>query len=261
MTTLVTIPATIEQVKTEMDGLGRLLTATEWHRAAIVYAFTRNGQGERTDRTSLRATGGLTFTALAKQGIVGLRAPETVSRYRDAWQSAIASDNADSVSPGDQITLPEIDFPAETRARGVSVDDVRRVSLDRKAEIVDELLQEPAVAQRYVESGRPMKITDRPEPDQPATPEPLRDPYGIVRTLQGELVRFFERPVVPGRPETREQFIRFLAVSAANEKMEASPVTRQGYDEMIAVALRELIASATVLLGELERSRLTDGVR
>lgn len=40
---LETIPETIEQATESLTGLERLLTAKQWERAAIVYAFTRNG--------------------------------------------------------------------------------------------------------------------------------------------------------------------------------------------------------------------------
>ena len=54
------IPATIEEAKANLDGLGKLLTAKEWERAAIVYAFSANRP------TSAIADVKLSFTAFSK---------------------------------------------------------------------------------------------------------------------------------------------------------------------------------------------------
>lgn len=51
-----TIPASVESMRSEMDGLGALVTASEWKRAAIVWAFTTDevtGRGKRGTSTAL----------------------------------------------------------------------------------------------------------------------------------------------------------------------------------------------------------------
>lgn len=99
------IPSSIEDATLDLKGLGELIIASEWKRAAIVWAFTTNRQGQRTSPTS--GIGVIEFAAL---GITGLQSKNTVTKYRKAWAKAIADGVATDVKPGDVIELPAVEW-------------------------------------------------------------------------------------------------------------------------------------------------------
>jgi hypothetical protein len=99
------IPATIEEASRTLAGLDRLVTATEWERAAIVYAFTDPVVGNQVRRTA-----GLSIEQFARLGIVGLKSPNSVRLYRTRWQAAINEGAAVPVRPGDDVELPDISW-------------------------------------------------------------------------------------------------------------------------------------------------------
>lgn len=98
----INIPVSIEDAKSSLNGLGSLLQAKEWERAAIVYAFTGPNGPTRPRTLSLRA--------FADLGIVGLTNKDTVAEYRKAWESAM-EDGAPAAAPGDVITVPNLPWP------------------------------------------------------------------------------------------------------------------------------------------------------
>lgn len=64
-----------------------LVTATEWKRAAIVWAFTTDQQvGGRGKVLKCEQVSVSQFAALE---IAGLNAPNTITKYRKAWKLAI----------------------------------------------------------------------------------------------------------------------------------------------------------------------------
>lgn len=102
------IPADIESAVLDLKGLGELITASEWKRAAIVWAFTTDeNKGGRGNRTSSSAVSIREFT---RQGVSGLRSQDTVRKYRRAWALAIEHGHAVDVKPGDYIDLPEVEW-------------------------------------------------------------------------------------------------------------------------------------------------------
>ena len=113
MTKRITIPATIEAATEALDGVAALLTAKEWERAAIVYAFTRSQQGRRSDLSANPEK--LTFTQLAAKKIKGLENKDTVAHYYRNWQAAIDAGKATEINPGDKVTLPDMKWPATRR--------------------------------------------------------------------------------------------------------------------------------------------------
>ncbi len=184
------IPASLDEAKASLNGLGALLTAKQWERAAIVYAFTEpgNGQGRQQPLTEFRQR--LSIAAFAELGITGLRNREQVSNNRKAWQSAIDDGQAVAVQPGDDVELPNLpwkDYFGEPTTdvqerifRSVVRDPEQfRSALRDEPEIVE------ALAQRVVDlpSTRVMAeaklaepIREREVSPQPR-PEPRRD-YG-----------------------------------------------------------------------------------
>lgn len=109
---VVKIP-TVEEFKNSLTGLDRLLTARQWERAAIVWAFTTSDDpGGRPSKT-VRKSGQfpVPIREFARLGFAGLSDKDTVLGYRAAWQSAIDRGNAKEVSPGDEVELPDLVWP------------------------------------------------------------------------------------------------------------------------------------------------------
>ena len=97
------IPLKIEDALLDLKGLGELLSATEWKRAAIVWAFTYEGvnqyAGKEVDRLSV--------SDFARTGIMS---KPTIIKYRKAWKRAIDVGAANDVQPGQRVTLPDLDW-------------------------------------------------------------------------------------------------------------------------------------------------------
>jgi hypothetical protein len=89
--TSISVPASLEEAQTELGALGELLIAGEWHRAAIVAAFTKDS--EAVDA----------FVAL---GITGLKTRDTVLLYRKRWTDAFGT----RPKPGSRVVLPTDDW-------------------------------------------------------------------------------------------------------------------------------------------------------
>ena len=76
------IPQSIEDAVLDLKGLGELVTASEWKRAAIVWAFTKEGEKGRKRTTS----GAFSVRAFADLAISGLSSQDTIRKYRKAWR-------------------------------------------------------------------------------------------------------------------------------------------------------------------------------
>ncbi|WP_131723179.1 helix-turn-helix domain-containing protein [Mycobacteroides abscessus] len=63
--------------------MGELITASEWKRAAIVWAFTHDGRSKISNVKSMPVT---EFVGL---GLSGLASSASVVKYRKAWKLAI----------------------------------------------------------------------------------------------------------------------------------------------------------------------------
>jgi hypothetical protein len=111
----VTIPATVEEAVADLTGLAQLLLAKEWHRAAIVYAFTRpGGRGPGADPDAATAeSDSLSVPAFAALGLQGLNSHVTVTRYRRAWQWAMDQGAAEEARPGMAVDLPDLPWPKD----------------------------------------------------------------------------------------------------------------------------------------------------
>lgn len=90
------LPGLRTQVGLDLKGLGELVTASEWKRAAIVWAFTHDGR----KTTSSLSVGINEFCGFE---VSGLRSKDTVRKYRKAWKLAIDNGFATDVKPGDRI--------------------------------------------------------------------------------------------------------------------------------------------------------------
>ena len=108
-TTTCRIPTSAE-LGERLAGIDGLLTAKQWERAAIVFAFTevqtgrRNGKRPTPPRMNVRE--------FARRGYAGLSTNKSVEHYRNAWISAINAGEAVPVSPGETTRLPSLPFPS-----------------------------------------------------------------------------------------------------------------------------------------------------
>ena len=101
MSEIIRIPTKAE-LSTRLEGVGRLVTAREWERAAIVAAYVE---------THPRGSKRMSVSDFAKLGIVGLSSPGTVHFYLNRW---LDSHNHIHPEPGAEVELPEA--PWEPRA-------------------------------------------------------------------------------------------------------------------------------------------------
>lgn len=106
----VIIPSTLDEVKEHLNGLGKLVTAKEWERAAIVWAWTAPREFGANQHTQGVNSDTLSFSAFAALGIVGLRSKNSVAHYHSRWQSIIDELGDEYVvRPGDEI--PSVEKP------------------------------------------------------------------------------------------------------------------------------------------------------
>lgn len=98
----ITIPATIQEAATALNGLEALLTAKEWQKAAIVAAFVKPG---------IRRAHGqfMTSTQFAELHITGLQSVHSILLYAQRWLDAHDGIHPE---PGAQVALPEIEWPS-----------------------------------------------------------------------------------------------------------------------------------------------------
>lgn len=99
-----------EELATRLGGVEGLLTATKWERAAIVYAYTEVGDIGR-GRWYKPQPPKMHIREFAAKGYAGLTTNKSVSRYRDAWVTAINNGWAVPVEPGMSVILPDEEFP------------------------------------------------------------------------------------------------------------------------------------------------------
>jgi hypothetical protein len=96
MSSKVLIPRDIAGVEKSLGALGKLISAQEWERAAIVAAFvmvTPNGKG---------LDGHMSAQDFAALGIVGLTTDKTVRHYFEAWTKNVGRERP---VPGETVDL------------------------------------------------------------------------------------------------------------------------------------------------------------
>lgn len=116
-----TIPADPKTADGMAGDLGELATATEWKRAAIVYARVRvqDCRGRPAEAEKV-ASDLLTPAEYALLGIHGLRSKTTVRAYWRAWDNAVVEGLAQSVSLGDNVQLPEAEWADYYQSAGAA---------------------------------------------------------------------------------------------------------------------------------------------
>lgn len=104
------IPDDIDNAIVAMTGAGQLLTAHEWERSAIVYAFTAPG-GPRNTPHHHPEPPRVTLGTFARLGIKGLTTIKAVRRYRRIWEWGMEQEICPEVNPGDLVIMPDEPFP------------------------------------------------------------------------------------------------------------------------------------------------------
>jgi len=115
--TIISIPTTIGSAGRQLAGIDKLLTASQWERAAIVWAFTEPSVGGRPSKTGGNHTR-FSFTEFAAKRIRGLTDKHAVAEYHRIWQEAIDNGDAPEIEPGDRVELPTIDWPGRQDTAG-----------------------------------------------------------------------------------------------------------------------------------------------
>lgn len=129
----ITIPSTIDEAREALDGLGSLITARKWERAAIVAAFVRVSPGRGQVHPDIAGRGNRAFpispTEFAEFGIVGLLTDKSVTKYVQAWLDA---HDGNYPRPGATRRLPTSGFPPmRTGTDGHNSDDGLTTTVDR----------------------------------------------------------------------------------------------------------------------------------
>lgn len=150
----ITVPASIDEAQDRLGSLGKLLTATEWEKAAIVASFVEEpGQGARTDlATSSQVMSPHQFATL---GIVGLKSKDTVRRYVNAWMDQVGT----APKPGHEIDLPNVEFPQtsvtkDTERGAQKVQDIRNNITATAKALDDESTAEKVVSKMTPDARR-----------------------------------------------------------------------------------------------------------
>lgn len=102
-----TVPASIEDALLDLKGLGEIIIASEWRRAALVWAFTYEGTNQNDACSDVSKRSVSQFAALK---VPGLGSRNSVAKYRKAWQAAIDDGLAEAIQPGDLIHIPDAEW-------------------------------------------------------------------------------------------------------------------------------------------------------
>lgn len=109
VTDMFQVPSSLEGATESLATLDGLVTASEWQRAAIVFAFTRGDLAGRPRKSDQNLP--LSIAEFAAAQIKGLSSRESVRRYRTAWQEAMKQGHASDITPGQIVSLPDLTFP------------------------------------------------------------------------------------------------------------------------------------------------------
>src|SRR5262245_60167368 len=159
----VKLPASVEAAVEELNGIGELLRAREWHKAAIVASFvevhTSRGRPANT-RTGNNRMSTVDFAALEINGLIK---PTTIQLYVQRWLDA---NDGRYPEPGSRVELPEADWPPSRGGTdGYERDEGARRTLDRLIEkhgpdvIAKVVANRPDVAEAVAENDASFKAT------------------------------------------------------------------------------------------------------
>lgn len=205
MSETITIPTTVEDAVEHLGGLGALITARKWERAAIVAAFVRLDLGSGGRQEASTSGDFESASSFAARSIVGLSSITSVTKYVQAW---LDKHDGNYPRPGSKRRLPTVPFPPmRTGTNGYSSEEgaektaVRILSHDpgvfAKAfasvpgEQKEMIAQEVAVREDFIEAVRTNPVvrdilvgalTDRPDEREKIEVDPL---FGWQATAEG----------------------------------------------------------------------------
>jgi hypothetical protein len=145
---MIKVPKTIEAAEQQLASLDGLITAKQWDRAAIVWAFTYEGTNRWDSGTELNR---YNVTQFAERGIKGLASKTSVIAYRKAWRDAMQMVGAPDVQPGDSLEAPALPFPP------VSLDDPRYKGIDDKDAIKEQAETDGTGASKALDIAKNLK--------------------------------------------------------------------------------------------------------
>jgi hypothetical protein len=132
-----TIPASIEEATESLGGIGRLLHAKEWERAAIVASFVEVGEHGVGVRQAGKATSSLSPAEFAAIGITGLKSKDTVRRYVERW-----TEHRPAPRPGEVIDLDGLpEWPGGSTYEAGPAGAVKRI-VDQPGTVAEALKDE-----------------------------------------------------------------------------------------------------------------------
>lgn len=257
----INIPPDIDAAKAALGQLGSLLTATEWSRAAIVYAFTRDGgQGEYQSKSARSAL--LTTGEFAALGIAGLASDNNVRAYRTAWKSAML-DGAPGVQPGDTIEVPSLPWKS---AFGEATPDVQRrvfKKVLRDPQAFAEAVSDPDVADLVAERVASTPATEwradaalreqRQQRAQPTTSRQTEARVAVEKVIHA-IETFFDTEIVHnGQTITYRDVIRTVAESGDARELYRLSIVPTPLGVVLRRALTTLAEDATSMAGEFEQ--------
>lgn len=120
--TQVRIPVSLDAAVEQLGVIGKIVTAQNWERAAVLAAYVQPdaGHGGRAETASSSRL--VSATEFSRKGIHGLRSKDTVLRYVNAWLS-----QRPRPQPGEAVDLDGLpDWPPDTEAPGRNVGGDRR---------------------------------------------------------------------------------------------------------------------------------------
>jgi len=186
------IPSTLDEVKEHLNGLGKLVTAKEWERAAIVWAWTREGVNQYESLVSSYQA--MTITDFAKLGIINLSSRNSVREYRQRWQSIIDElGDAYAVRPGDEI--PPVEKPwREEKSRDdgdVDSDESTSDSVPQPSAeaVIAAIRNNPEVAQQVVADADARAAVARASFEYDGDAEEMANAADPQRAEMGKITR------------------------------------------------------------------------
>ena len=108
--TTVFIPSSIEDMRSRVNDLTALLTASEWELAAIIWACTTDELRGRPPKGVNTDTFPMPLKVFAAERFKGLHSVNTLKKYRAAWKLAIEHGIAEDIRLGDSVVLPTADW-------------------------------------------------------------------------------------------------------------------------------------------------------
>jgi hypothetical protein len=188
----VRIPLTIEEAGSRLDSIDGLVTARQWERAAIVWAFTYEGVNRfsalKVTRYTIRQ-----FAALRRHG---LATQNSVRSYRSAWKRAMDEAGAADLKPGDYYEAPDLEWGwGETASRDRTYRHTSN-SPEQFAQALNDGTVDPAEVYRHLDDNA-RDVLEEAAYEGYGDSEPTERTEQRLRSVDRHLNRAFDMPEVP----------------------------------------------------------------